>query len=125
MNITKISVVIPTYNAEKFIRRTLDSVFNQEGLHKLFELEVFVCDDCSTDKTIEICKQYNVKVIKNDKNTGGPNRGRNNGIKYASGDLIAFLDHDDEWLPWKLKEQIKKINEGYEFIYSYCIKKLG
>lgn len=121
----KITVVIPTYNSSKFIKRTLDSVFGQEGLNDLFTLEVFICDDCSTDDTLAICKEYDVTILRNEKNTGGANRGRNNGITHATGDVIAFLDHDDEWLPFKLKEQIEQVNKGYEFIYSPCVKKLG
>jgi len=120
-----ISVIIPTYNSEKFIKRTIDSVINQSGLHELFEIEIIICDDKSTDKTLDICREYPVTIFENYKNQGGPNYGRNLGIINAKGDLIAFLDHDDEWLPFKLKEQINEINKGYEFVYSFYIKKLA
>ena len=114
-----ISVIIPTYNGEKTIDRAIKSVVNQEGG---FDLEILICDDLSTDKTIEKAKQFpNVKIFLNEIHTGGPNAGRNIGIKKASGDFIAFLDQDDEWLPGKLIKQIEEIKNGAEFVASPSI----
>lgn len=118
----KISVIIPTFNSEKNIKRTIESVLNQNGNHNL---EILICDDCSTDNTLEICRNYDVKIFVNSENSGGANRGRNTGIKNATGDVITFLDHDDEWMPDKLNIQISEILKGYEFIYSRALKKLG
>jgi glycosyltransferase involved in cell wall biosynthesis len=117
----KISIIIPTYNSEKTIIRALESVFRQERLNEDFTFEVLICDDGSTDKTIEICSNYSVRILKNDRHTGGPNAGRNNGIRNATGDIIAFLDHDDEWLSAKTRVQLSKILSGYEFVYSTCL----
>jgi glycosyltransferase involved in cell wall biosynthesis len=122
--IPKITTIIPTYNSEKTIERALDSVILQEGNNELFTLEILVCDDKSNDNTWIICRDYPCRFIVNDRHTGGPNEGRNNGIRNATGDVICFLDHDDEWLPWKLKEQLKQIKKGYEFVYSPCIKEM-
>jgi glycosyltransferase involved in cell wall biosynthesis len=119
-----VTVVIPTYNSERTIERAIISVLTQEGIENLFKVEILICDDCSTDATRDLCGEYPVTFLRNLKHTGGPNHGRNHGILRAQGDLIAFLDHDDEWLPFKLKEQINEINKGYEFIYSFYVKRL-
>jgi glycosyltransferase involved in cell wall biosynthesis len=124
-----ISVIIPTYNSERTIQRAIDSVINQTNNH-CFAFEILICDDCSADNTIEICEQYRdkgyiIRIIPNKIHTGGPNHGRNNGIREAKGDLIAFLDHDDEWLPEKTHLQIEQIEQSHELIYSSKIDRLG
>jgi len=119
-----VSVIIPTYNSHKTIERAIKSVLNQKGINELFKIELLICDDYSTDDTVEIVKQYPCKIFVNDKNSGGPNWGRNTGIKNATGDYLAFLDHDDEWLSDKILIQLYQINNGYEFIYSQCIKQV-
>lgn len=94
MNDVKISVIIPVYNAEKYLKRSLDSVCNQT----LRELEILLINDESTDSSLEICQQYANKDnrirIYNKKNEGA-GIARNLGLKYAKGDYIAFLDADD------------------------------
>jgi len=118
-----ISVIIPTYNGEDTIERAIKSVLNQKGD---FDIEILVCDDCSTDRTLEIAESYqNVKVFVNPYHTGGPNKGRNTGIKNAEGDYIAFLDQDDEWLPDKLEKQFREIESGAELVTSRSIVKMG
>lgn len=99
----KISVIIPTYNAERFLKNTLDSVVSQKGN---FRLEIIVCDDGSTDNTLKIAELYNCKILTTTINSGGPNKGRNLGISNATGDYIAFLDQDDQWQPDKLNSQL-------------------
>jgi len=120
----KVSVVIPTYNSSRTIHRAILSVLRQTGINKLFEVEILICDDCSTDSTLLDCMGWdaNLRIFQRETNSGGPNWGRNKGIKESTGGLIAFLDHDDQWLPDKLKNQIKEINNGYEFVYSGSIK---
>ena len=103
----KVSVIIPTYNSDATISRALRSVLNQT----LSDFEVIVIDDGSIDKTIEILRDYElqdqrVRVFLVDKN-GGPGPARNIGIQHSRGELIAFLDSDDFWLPEKLETQIK------------------
>ncbi len=103
----KVSIIITTYNAEKTIGRTLESVFNQEGLGDEFICEVLVIDDNSRDTTTEIIRSFNVDhLIINNPNSGGPNKGRNIGLRMATGDYICFLDHDDIWLPSKIHHQL-------------------
>ncbi len=84
-----ISIVIPTYNASRFMPGLLDSIFNQA----LDDMEVIIVDDCSTDNTLEVVRKYPVRVIKMEKN-GGPARARNRGVNEAKGDVIFFLDAD-------------------------------
>lgn len=112
----KVSVIIPTYNGERTIARALHSVLIQ-GV----PAEILICDDRSTDRTLDIASNFPVKIIKNKFHTGGPNAGRNAGIRNATGDLIAFLDQDDEWLPGKLDKQIKEIKSGAKFVSSSSI----
>lgn len=119
----KISVIIPTYNSERTIERAINSVLNQAGIGNIFEVEILICDDYSTDRTIDICSRYPVKIFSNSIHSGGPNKGRNRGIREAYGDLIAFLDHDDEWLPNKLISQLKEIEQGAELVYSGYINR--
>lgn len=97
-----ISVVIPTYNRQNTIERCLDSVLNQT----FPAYEIIVVDDGSNDRTLEIINQKygkQVKIIK--QNHKGAQAARNAGIKSATGEYIAFLDSDDEWVPNKLELQ--------------------
>ena len=119
-NRDKISVIIPTYNAERTIRRAINSVWTQ---NIDCDIEILVCDDCSTDRTTEIAKSMGAKIFKNREHTGGPNAGRNLGIRNASGKYFAFLDQDDEWLPDKLKLQMQKIEEGFDVVSSSKINR--
>jgi glycosyltransferase involved in cell wall biosynthesis len=121
-----ISVIIPTYNSQRTIERAINSVLNQKGINELFKIELIICDDCSTDKTREIVSKYPCKIFKNSYNSGGPNWGRNKGIKEATGDYIAFLDHDDEWLPNKIKYQIEVIEKyNQDFAFSANVGQIG
>ena len=95
----KFSVIIPVFNREKFIKRAIESVLNQT--YKNFEL--IVVNDGSTDRTLDIVKNYPIKII-NQENRG-VSAARNRGIKASVGDIIAFLDSDDEWKKDKLKVQ--------------------
>ncbi len=109
----KISVIITTYNSEQFISRTIQSILNQEKKDIDFELEIIVVDDCSTDNTKSIVKQYdNIVFIENKKNSGGPNKGRNIALQKCTGDYICIVDHDDEWLPLKMSKQLKLANNS-------------
>ncbi len=100
----KISVIIPTYNSEKFIEEVVESVFRQS----LQPDELIISEDGSTDNTLRILRKFKQDiVILSHKHTGKPTRGRNNGVRIASGDFIAFLDHDDLWPENKLELQYK------------------
>ena len=113
----KVSVIIPTHNSQGTLERALKSVRNQTAV---CEIEILLCDDHSDDQEwlSETASRYDCRLLHVTEGGGGPNFGRNLGIRNATGDLLAFLDHDDEWLPEKLEIQIKEINNGAEFIYS-------
>ncbi len=91
-----VSVIIPAYNAEKFISKTINSVLSQDH----HDFEIIIVDDGSTDMTESIILSYvkqshKVKGIK--QNNAGVSAARNNGFKSARGDYVAFLDADDIW----------------------------
>ena len=96
-----ISVVIPTYNRCELLRRALLSVFSQT----LLPAEVVVIDDGSTDGTNAMIRAEFPEVIYFRQENQGVSSARNLGIHHATGDWLAFLDSDDEWLPKKLSRQ--------------------
>lgn len=97
------SVVIPTYNREKFILNTLESVFAQTYPH----YEIIIVDNCSTDRTIELLQPLadtgKIRLIKHEKNYERA-RSRNTGMENATGDFLTFLDSDDFMYPDNLKD---------------------
>jgi len=107
-----VSVIITAYNAENTIEKTIDSVLAQEGIGKDFILDLIVVDDCSSDGTIDILKRKNIEYFSTEKNSGGPNKGRNIGLEKAKGEYICFMDHDDEWVPEKTITQLKHIGSS-------------
>jgi len=117
----KLSVIVPTYNLEKFIVETLDSITNQKTD---YSFEIIVIDDGSSDKTVEIVKNYSqthscVQLIKNDR-TKGVSGARNTGILAAKGEWIAFLDGDDIWLENNIQQKLSAAENSsdYEIISS-------
>ena len=108
-----ISVIITSFNSEKFIEKSITSVMNQT----FNNFELIVVDDCSKDKTIKILnilkKKFSFKTISLKKNSGTPGKPRNIGIKNCKGKLVAFLDADDYWHEDKLKYQVKYYKKGY------------
>ena len=113
-----VSVIIPTYNSEKYIDETLNSVLAQTYR----EFEIIIIDDCSKDNTWEIIKEYekkynNIVCLKQERNKGVA-EARNRGINKATGRYIAFLDSDDLWYKEKLEEQLKFMKEKKAF-FSY------
>lgn len=102
-----VSIIMPTYNASKFIAGSIDSVLGQTYRN----IELVITDDASTDaETLAILKEYShkdsrVKVYYLNENKG-PGYARNHSIKEAKGRYIAFCDSDDRWMPYKLEKQI-------------------
>lgn len=111
-----ISVAIATYNGEKFLREQLDSIFNQTYKN----IEVIVCDDCSSDSTVSIFEEYKsnfgLKYYINEKNLGFV-KNFEKAISLCTGDFIALSDQDDVWNADKLEVLQKKIS-NYDLIYS-------
>jgi len=106
-----ISIITPSYNAEDFIQETIESVLSQSYTH----WEMIIVDDCSSDNTMLIIEKYikkdsRIKHIRNEENLGVA-QSRNNAIKKAKGQYIAFLDADDIWLPKKLEKQLSFMQE--------------
>lgn len=103
-----VSVVIPTFNREKTIRRCIDSIVNQT--YPAFE--IIVVDDGSEDRTLDILQSEYKDVVKIVKQVHkGAQAARNAGILAANGEYIAFLDSDDEWLPNTLELQIEALKK--------------
>ncbi|MCA9467859.1 MAG: glycosyltransferase [Nitrospira sp.] len=96
-----ISVIIPAYNAERFIHLAVESVLSQSYPPH----EIIVIDDGSTDNTREVLKIFEGKVRCLYQENRGPSAARNAGIRVAEGDLISFLDADDLWTSNKLDSQ--------------------
>ena len=113
----KISVIIPTYNRKKYIKRAIDSVIRQS--YKPFE--IIVIDDGSTDGTYELIKKsYSSSQISLEKQiNNGVSSARNKGVKLANGDWIAFLDSDDEWFENKLELQAREIKKSKTFMICH------
>jgi glycosyltransferase involved in cell wall biosynthesis len=108
----KISVVIPAYNAARFLPRCLESVFAQT----LKAEEVIVVDDGSTDDTAALAVKLGARVVR--RPNGGLSAARNTGIQNASSEWIALLDADDMWSPDKLERQADRIGPDTVMVYT-------
>lgn len=107
-----VSVITPCYNGSKYLSDCIESVLSQT----YDDWEMLIVDDCSTDNSVDIIREYvqkdsRIKFIKNDKASGSPAIPRNIGIDKALGRYLAFLDCDDMWLPNKLQEQLSLFND--------------
>lgn len=118
----KVSIIIPCYNAAKFIEQTLNSVIAQTYNN----YEVIIVNDGSTDDSVSKINPFitnkNFKLIS--KVNGGVSSARNIGLENANGDYVALLDADDVWLPNNLKEKITLLEQDPElfFVYSDMIQ---
>jgi glycosyltransferase involved in cell wall biosynthesis len=111
-----VSVVVPVFNGERFLRETLGSILDQDYR----PLEVIVVDDGSTDSTADIARSHEtIHYLYQDNQ--GPAAARNAGIEASRGELVAFLDADDRWLPGKLRIQVAYLIEHPEtgFVYAH------
>ncbi len=113
-----ISIIVPVYNASRFLDETIKTVREQT----IDNWELIFVDDCSTDNSDEIIKQYmkidkKIKYFKQDQN-GGPALARNRGIDEAKGNFLCFLDADDMWDKDKLEKQLNFMLEK-EVAFSY------
>src|SRR6266536_3807986 len=110
-----VSVVIPCYNAERFVAETLDSAFTQTYLNT----EIIVVDDGSTDGSAELIHAYSNRV----RAEFGPNRGasaaRNRGTALARGEFIQYLDADDLLMPDAIEQRVATLRKtGADAVYS-------
>jgi glycosyltransferase involved in cell wall biosynthesis len=97
-----VSVIIPAYNAEKYIEESIESVFAQSYQ----DFEIIVIDDGSTDRTPEVLDRFGEKLRVVRGRNRGPSGARNIGISVSRGKYVAFLDSDDLWTPDKLAVQV-------------------
>lgn len=108
MNAPKISVIVPVYNAEKYIHRCIDSILVQT----FTDFELLLIDDGSEDNSGIICDyyaEYDHRIRVNHKKNGGPSSARNLGLEYSRGEWIVFVDSDD-WV------DVDYLN----VLYSHC-----
>ena len=118
-----VSVVIPVFNRAKQISNCLLSVCNQTYRNT----EIIVVDDCSTDETLAAvarCEDPRLRIVKADRN-GGAATARNLGIEAARGDLVAFQDSDDYWVPHKIEDQVERfrsLSDAHIGLYSGKIR---
>jgi glycosyltransferase involved in cell wall biosynthesis len=119
--VPRVSVIIPTFNRENRVGIAIQSVLDQTYQ----DLEIIVCDDGSTDKTVEVLTSIQKKSklpvrIEVLPYNLGVSAARNKAIYLSEGELIAFLDSDDSWKPEKLEKQIRFLDRNPEFIGVGC-----
>lgn len=114
-----VSIIIPMYNVEKYIKECLDSLIAQT----FKDFEVIVVDDCSTDKSCEIAESYasklNLTLIRSEKNSGYPGVSRNKGIENAKGKYLCFLDSDDALINTALSD-FYNVAEEFQADVVHC-----
>ena len=115
-----ISVIVPVYNAKKYLGQAIDSILNQTFKN----FEVILVDDCSTDGTYEYMKSMwdgisRIRIVKNVRNMG-PDPTRNYGMRLARGKYLAFMDNDDCYLP-DLLLRLYELAEKYQADVVTCM----
>lgn len=113
---TKVSVIVPIYNVEKYLEKCLDSLVNQT----LEDIEIILVNDGSTDNSDQIAKKYankyKEKILYLEKQNGGLSDARNYGLEYAKGDYISFVDSDDYISKNLYSELIRYMEEDYDMV---------
>lgn len=110
-----VSVIVPTYNRAALIGRALESALRQTRPGD----EVIVVDDGSVDDTPRVLEEFGNRIVAIRAARGGAGRARNLGLARARGELVAFLDSDDEWLPRKLDIQRAFMTHRPDVLYSF------
>ncbi len=113
-----ISVIIPNYNYERYLKEAITSVQAQTYPNT----EIIVVNNGSTDDSLKLLKQFGEQIKLIDQENLGQAGARNSGLRAAKGELIAFLDADDTWQIDKLEKQIKLITPKCELVYSGIAK---
>lgn len=121
----EVSIITPSYNSERYISSTIESVINQT-----FEnWEMIIVDDCSKDNTLNIVKKYSekdprIRYSSLKKNSGSAAAPRNKALSLAKGRFVAFLDSDDIWHPKKLELQVNFMKKN-DYPVSYTSYKIN
>ena len=117
IKVTKVSVIIPTFNREATVLDAVRSALDQSYSCK----EVIVVDDGSSDGTRKLLDAWSSKIKVLHQPNSGPSDARNHGARHASGEILAFLDSDDVWMPDKIERQVSLMEEyGEEMICCVC-----
>jgi glycosyltransferase involved in cell wall biosynthesis len=116
MNVPLVSVIVPTYNAGKFIDDMVKSILNQTYQN----IELIIVDDGSTDNTKNILEKYNTQIKYLYQDNQGPSEARNTGINAANGEIIAYHDADDISLPNRIAREVVFLldNPKYSMVYT-------
>ena len=123
-----VSIITPSFNSEKFIAETIQSVQNQTYPN----WEMIIVDDCSTDRTVSVIQQFvkndvRIRLFQLDRNSGA-GIAREKALSNINGDYISFLDADDLWKPLKLEKQLQFLKEHkahFTFSFYDCIDEEG
>ncbi len=110
-----VSVIVPAYNCGRYVASAVTSALQQDYP----PAEVIVVNDGSTDETEARLSDFGGVITVVHQSNRGPAAARNCGVRYASGELVSFLDADDVWLPGKLSKQVEKLHRG-EFGLVHC-----
>jgi hypothetical protein len=103
IGLPRVSAIIPTYNAPHFLVQAVESALAQDYR----DYELIVIDDGSGPETHQALEPYMDRIRYIYQENAGPSAARNRGIRESTGELLAFLDHDDLWLPGKLTAQVE------------------
>jgi glycosyltransferase involved in cell wall biosynthesis len=112
---SRVSVIIPAFNASKTIERALLSVLAQTRPAD----EIIVVDDGSSDDTLTVLEQYRSQIVLRSQPNAGASAARNHAARIATGDVIAFLDSDDVWHPRKIEIQLAALENEPDFAVSW------
>ncbi len=111
----RVSVIVPTYNRAKYLAEAVESVLVQDYV----DYEILIIDDGSTDDTQEVVRRFPGELVRyHHQRNAGPSAARNTGLGLARGELVAFLDSDDRWLPDKLGPQVALFDEFPELVLT-------
>jgi glycosyltransferase involved in cell wall biosynthesis len=113
--VPKVSVIVPTYNNPAMLVEAVESVLAQTYR----DCDLYIIDDGSGPETREALEPYMSKLGYIRQENAGPSAARNRGIRESSGEYVAFLDHDDLWLPEKLAAQVEFMDAHPEYPISY------
>ena len=115
MTSPRVSVIIPTYNGNLWLSQAIDSVISQT----FKDFEIIIIDDGSTEPIINNF-QNEPRLLFIRQENAGTSAARNRGISISRGDYIAFLDHDDLWLPNKLQKQVNLLDKYSQVGFTFC-----
>lgn len=114
---TKVSVIIPTFNRSSTVVEAVESALNQTYP----SIEVIVVDDGSTDNTARRLQEFTSRITLLSQKNSGPSVARNNGASHSNGEILAFLDSDDTWKPEKISRQVAMMEDyGKEMTCCVC-----